>query len=100
LAYLPYTPGGSQEWHVIDTPYQSAYPVITGPIFEFGFSDAILQMWAAFCDELTHGRSGMSQPFSCATPDETALSHCLFSAALRSQSLNTVENLKGVPCLE
>ncbi len=34
---------------------QSAYPTITGGIFEFGFSDGILQMFAAFCDELVHG---------------------------------------------
>ena len=85
MAYLPYTPGGAQEWHVLDTPYQSAYPVITGPIFEFGFSDAILQMWAAFCDELVHGQAGMSQPFICATPAEAAQSHRLFTAGLESQ---------------
>lgn len=93
LAYLPYSPGKIQEWHVVDTPHQSAYPVITGSIFEFGFSDAILQMWAAFCDELVHGREGMSQPLYCATPEETALSHQLFTAALRSQKLGTVEAL-------
>ena len=50
----------------------SAYPTITGAIFEFGFSDAILQMWAAFLDELAHGREGMRQPFHCATPEEAA----------------------------
>lgn len=54
LAYLPYMSGGEQEWRVLDMPYQSAYPTITGPIFGFGFSDAILQMWAAFCDELVN----------------------------------------------
>jgi hypothetical protein len=80
-----------QEWHQVDIPHQSAYGVITGPIFEFGFSDAILQMWAAFCDELVHGREGMSQPFYCATPEETALSHSLFTAALRSQKNISVE---------
>ena len=85
LAWLPYTPGGEQEWHVIDVPYQTAYKTITGSIFEFGFSDAILQMWAAFCDELLHGRQ-MKQPVYCATPAETAVSHQLFTAALRSQA--------------
>ena len=50
----------------------SAYPTITGAIFEFGFSDAILQMWAAFLDELAHGRERMRQPFYCATPEEAA----------------------------
>jgi predicted dehydrogenase len=85
LRYLPYTPGGPQEWHTLDVPYQSAYPAITGSIFEFGFSDAILQMWAAFCDELVHGPGGMVQPLRCALPEETALSHRLFTAALESQ---------------
>jgi len=84
LAYMPYTPGSEQEWHIIDMPYQSAYPTITGPIFEFGFSDAILQMWAAFCDELVHRRE-MKQPFYCVTPEETRASHALFTAALASQ---------------
>jgi hypothetical protein len=41
-------------------------------------------MWAAFCDELVHGRDGMQQPFYCATPEETAQSHRLFTAALES----------------
>jgi predicted dehydrogenase len=84
LVSLPYAPGGEQAWHVIDVPYQSAYEAITGSIFEFGFSDAILQMWAAFCDELVNG-PGMKQPFYCATPEETAESHKLFTAALESQ---------------
>ena len=85
FAYLPYTPGGEQEWHVVDMPYQSAYETITGAIFEFGFSDALLQMWAAFCDEVAHGRAGMRQPLYCVTPEETLQSHQLFSAALASQ---------------
>jgi hypothetical protein len=69
---------------VIDMPYQSAYPTITAGIFEFGFSDAILQMWAAFCDELVHGPV-MKQPLRCALPEETSISHQLFTAALESQ---------------
>jgi len=84
LRTLPYQPGGIQEWHVLDLPYKSAYSAITGSIFEFGFSDSILQMWAAFCDELANGRDGMQQPFYCATPEETAFTHQLFTAALRS----------------
>ena len=84
LAYLPYAPGDVQAWRMVDMPHTSAYPTITGGIFEFGFSDAILQMWAAFCDELVHGPE-MQQPFHCATPEETHLSHRLFTAALASQ---------------
>jgi predicted dehydrogenase len=84
IATLPYTPGVEQAWQVLDLPYQTAYATITGSIFEFGFSDAILQMWAAFCDELVNGKN-MLQPMYCATPQETLLSHQLFSAALESQ---------------
>ena len=41
-------------------------------------------MWAAFCDELVNG-TAMQQPLGCATPEETAASHALFTAALESQ---------------
>jgi len=85
VASLPYAPGGSQAWHVADAPYKSAYGTITGGIFEFGFSDSILQMWAAFCDEIANGPDGMRQPFRCATPEEAAGSHRVFTAALESQ---------------
>jgi hypothetical protein len=84
LRYLSYTPGGSQAWQVQDLGAESAYPTITGSIFEFGFSDSVLQMWAAFCDELVH-RKEMRQPFYCVTPQETAQSHRMFTAALASQ---------------
>src|SRR3954451_4168631 len=86
LRTMRYEPGGPQEWRVVDLGSQSAYPTITGGIFEFGFSDAILQMWASFLDELAHGRDGMRQPFHCATPQKPAATHRLFTAALRSQA--------------
>jgi dihydrodipicolinate synthase/N-acetylneuraminate lyase len=47
-------------------------------------------MWAAFLDELAHGRDGMSQPFYCVTPEEAATMHRLFTAALRSQAEQAV----------
>lgn len=84
VASLPYAPGGVQAWHVVDAPYKSAYGTITGGLFEFGFSDSILQMWAAFCDELVN-RDGMSQKFRCATPLEADGSHRVFTAALESE---------------
>jgi len=93
LRLMEYEPGGRQAWQVVDLGSQSAYPHITGAIFEFGFSDAILQMWAAFLDELAHGREGMHQPFYCATPDEAAATHRLFTAALKSQRERAVVNL-------
>lgn len=82
VASMPYASGGAQAWHVADVPYKSAYDTITGGIFEFGFSDSILQMWAAFCDEIAHGQT--SQPLYCATPEEAADSHLVFTAALES----------------
>ncbi len=76
--------GGDQIWGRLDLGYETSYPAITGGIFEFGFTDAILQMWATFLHELEHGQ--LPSPFAgCATPDETARSHRLFTAALQSQ---------------
>jgi hypothetical protein len=46
LRRMEYGPGGLQEWRVIDIGSHSAYPTITGAIFESGFSDAILQILA------------------------------------------------------
>ncbi|GAA3404385.1 Gfo/Idh/MocA family protein [Paenibacillus hodogayensis] len=96
---LPYKPGGEQAWHTLDVPYQTAYSTITGGIFEFGFSDSILQMWAAFCDELVN-RDGMSQPLYCATPEEAAASHELFTAALESDRTGQTVRIGGRDSLE
>ncbi len=76
--------GGPQEWKHRDLGYESAYPAVTARIFEFGFSDSLLQMWAAFLDELVHGQDGMTQPFHCVTPDETAASHRIMTSALEN----------------
>ena len=93
LRVMDYERGAPQAWQVLDLGSQSAYPTITGAIFEFGFSDAVLQMWAAFLDELVNGRDGMRQPFHCATPEEAAWSHRLFTAALESQRARSVVKL-------
>jgi predicted dehydrogenase len=77
--------GGEQVWGQIDMGHETAFKCITGSIFEFGFSDAILQMWAAFLHELTHGRPP-ARFAACATPEETAISHRLFTAALESHA--------------
>ena len=73
--------GGAQCWQEESLGYETVYKTITGGIFEFGFSDAILQMWAAFLDELVNQKA----PFPCATPDEALASHRIFTAALESQ---------------
>jgi predicted dehydrogenase len=81
---MEYRRGQEQSWQMKDLGYQAPYPTITGPIFEFGLPDAILQMWAAYVDELVNGNE-MRQPFRCATPEEARMSHRLFTAALESQ---------------
>ena len=79
--------GGGQAWQIIDMGHETAYKSITGGIFEFGFSDAILQMWAAFLYEMKHG-AHPSKFAGCVTPEEAAMSHKLFTAALESQKKN------------
>ena len=92
LRTLDYHPGGPQNWQVRDLGYESAYPTITGAIFEFGFPDAMLQMIAAFCDELAHGPA-MGQPFGCVTPEEAHQQHRVLTAALESQRTGQVVGL-------
>jgi len=92
LRTMNYRPGDLQNWMALDLGYKSAYPTITGSIFEFGFSDAVLQMIAAFCDELVH-RSEMRQPFGCVTPEETMLQHRILTAALESHRTSQVVRL-------
>ncbi len=89
LELLNYT-GGEQAWREIDLGYTGAFKTVTGEIFEFGFSDSILQMVAAFLHEVAHGRP-LLPAAGCVTPEETALSHRLFTAALRSQAAATTE---------
>ena len=72
--------GKEQAWCRVNMGYKPMTPTITGSIFEFGFTDAILQMWAAFIQEI----EGKEVPFGCFTPEETELSHKLNTAALRS----------------
>jgi predicted dehydrogenase len=89
LELLTYT-GGEQAWQEIDIGYAGAFKAISGEIFEFGFTDAMQQMTAAYCHELAHGRP-LRPAAGCATPEETALSHRLFTAALRSHEQGTTE---------
>jgi predicted dehydrogenase len=80
LQFMEYS-GGAQTWQDENLGYETIYKTITGNIFEFGFSDMILQMWAAFMDELVHGKV----PYGCVRPEEALESHRLFTAALESQ---------------
>lgn len=72
--------GAEQAWCKLNVGSKPLFPTATGGIFEFGFTDAILQMWAAFMKEL----DGQTVEFGCFTPEETILSHALHTAALRS----------------
>jgi predicted dehydrogenase len=84
--------GGEQSWQQVDMGQETAFKTISGEIFEFGFSDAILQMWAAFVYELVNGER--RKLFAgCVTPEETALSHELFTAALESHRRGQVISL-------
>lgn len=86
--------GKEQVWQRVDVGYEPAFKAITGNIFEFGFTDAILQMWAAFVYELVEGKP-LKKFAGCVTPEETALSHKLFTAALLSQAKQSVVTIKG-----
>ncbi len=77
--FMRYEAGGPQCWQTEDLGYQSLFPTITGGIFEFGFTDAIQQMWAAFIDELA---GGVANGFPCASPQEAADHHAILTAAL------------------
>jgi predicted dehydrogenase len=84
--------GGEQVWGDVQTGHETSFKTITGPIFEFGAPDAILQMWAAFVHEQVEGNP-LKKFAACATPEETALSHRLFTAALESHRNGSVVRL-------
>ncbi len=73
--------GQEQAWSRLVIGSKPAFPVITGGIFEFGFSDSLLQMFAAFVSELR----GLPCPFACFKPEEARLSHRVLTAALIAQ---------------
>jgi len=73
--------GREQIWQQVDAGSQSVWPTVTGSIFEFGFSDSILQMWAAFLAE----REGvLGDRFGTVTPTEAAFTHTIYRAAIDS----------------
>jgi predicted dehydrogenase len=82
--------GHEQVWQSLDTGSQSVWPTVTGPNFEFGFSDAILQMWAAFLAE----REGLlGERFGTVRPEEAQFTHAIFGAAMESHSQQSVVEL-------
>lgn len=81
--------GQEQAWCRIVVGNKPQLGTATAGIFEFGFADAILQMWAAFLYEI----EGREIAFGCCRPEETVLSHKLHTAALCSEKENTVVKL-------
>lgn len=78
---------GEQSWLRTDLGFQTPFKTITGGIFEPGFPDVLMQMWAAYLTE----REGMlGDRFGCATPEEALMTQRIFSAALKSQKDNAV----------
>jgi predicted dehydrogenase len=76
-----------QGWTRVDLGHQTPFTTITGGIFESGFPDCFLQMWAAYAAE----RAGqLNNRLGCVTPEEAVLSHQLFAAALESQAQKRV----------
>ena len=77
---------GEQVWSEIQPGHVTNWPVITGHIFEFGFPDALLQMWAAYFAE----REGaLGERFACASVSEVIDSHRVFAAAMKSHESRT-----------
>lgn len=78
-------PDGTSEqaWSSLEAGSQSVWPTVTGGIFETGFSDAILQMWASFLAE----RAGLlGDGFGCVTPEEALNTHAIYDAAQSSHA--------------
>ena len=74
--------GKEQLWQRTDLGFQGPFPTITGGIFEPGFPDCFLQMWASYLAERAGKLDGR---FGCVTPEEAVQSHRIFAAALQSQ---------------
>lgn len=80
-----------QWWQKTDLGFSTPFRTITGAIFEPGFPDVLMQMWAAFLAE----RAGaLGDRFGCATPEEAVASHELWDAALASHDLQQVVSIR------
>ena len=79
---------GEQVWEEIQPGNASAWPTITGGIFEFGFTDALLQMWASYLAERV---GALGDRFGTATVDEALEAHRVFDAAVRSDASGAPE---------
>lgn len=81
--------GSEQIWEQIQPGNISAWPMVSGAIFEFGFADALLQMWASYLAE----RAGqLGDRFATATVHEALQAHRVFDAAARSHAEHRATN--------
>lgn len=90
-ALWTYIPGKEQVWQRTDLGFGVPFPTITGGIFEAGFPDCFMQMFAAFVAE----REGfLNGRFGCVTPEEAVQSHEVFAAALESHATRAIVDIK------
>jgi predicted dehydrogenase len=80
-----------QWWERTDLGFTMPFRTITGAIFEPGFPDLLMQMWAAF---LTERAGALGGRFGCATPEEAVQHHVWWEAALQSQAQQAVVTLE------
>ncbi len=90
-AYRSYNRKDGYQWQRAELGFSSlGFAVESGGIFETGFPDCLMQMFAAFVAEregFLHDRTG------CVTADQAVYSQFLFEAALKSAKNTTVENV-------
>jgi predicted dehydrogenase len=81
---------GEQVWEEVQPGNISVWPMVSGGIFEFGFSDALMQMWASY---LAEREGALGERFGTATAHEALDAHRVFAAALRSNLSGRAEDL-------
>jgi predicted dehydrogenase len=81
---------GEQIWEEVQPGNVSVWPMVSGGIFEFGFADALMQMWASY---LAEREGALGDRFATATAHEALDSHRVFAAALRSNLSGRAEGL-------
>jgi predicted dehydrogenase len=85
-----YRRGKEQSWERTDLGFDTPFKAITGAIFEPGFPDILMQMWASYLSERAGRLEGR---FACATPDEAVAQHEIWAAALKSHAGRCVATL-------
>lgn len=96
-AFWQFTNGEEQWWKRTDLGFQMPFETITGGVFEAGFPDCFMQMFAAYIAE----REGvLNGRFGCVTVEEAVDSHRVFNAALLSQETGRLVSVPSNSGLE